>query len=912
MDCGPWSVDESRKHKQPMNKYLQLSGLEGVTVTPSSNFVNIGERTNVTGSAKFLKLIKEDKFDEALEVALDQVRGGAQVIDVNMDEGMLDSATAMVKYLNLMASEPEIAVVPVMVDSSKWEVIEAGLKCLQGKGIVNSISLKTGEEEFIRQAKLVKKYGAAVVVMAFDEAGQADTYERRISICKRAYDTLVNVVKFPAEDIIFDPNIFPVATGIDEHRNYAIDFFNATKWIRENLPYAHVSGGVSNVSFSFRGNQKVREAMHSAFLYHAIRNGMDMGIVNPTMLEIYDSIEKELLERVEDVLLNRRDDATERLLEYAETVKGSAKKKEVDDEWRNGTVEERITHALVKGIIDFIDQDTEEARLKYERPLYVIEGPLMAGMNVVGDLFGAGKMFLPQVVKSARVMKKSVAYLTPYLEEEKRRTGVVDKPAAKILMATVKGDVHDIGKNIVGVVLACNNYDIVDLGVMVPSDKIIEAAKREKVDIIGLSGLITPSLDEMVHVAKEMQREKMTLPLLIGGATTSRIHTAVKIDQAYDGPVVHVLDASRSVPVASEFINPDTFENFRKKFKDEYAKLRIDHASRQEAKNYIKLEEARKNQTKIDWATTPITKPTFLGNRVFKNYPLEEIKPYIDWTPFFQTWMLAGRYPGILKDPVVGVEAQKLFDDAQRMLDQIIRDKSLQAHGVIGFYPAKRTDTDDVELFKSESDQEPFETFHFLRQQNKKAQNLPNFSLADFIAPESTGRQDYIGMFAVTAGAGIEKLLEKYKAVQDDYSDIMVKALADRLAEAFAECLHARVRKEFWGYVSEETLTNEELIDEKYNGIRPAPGYPACPDHTEKKILFDILEAQKDAGIILTESFAMYPASSVSGYYFANAESKYFGLGKIEKDQVEEYAKRKGMSLELAEKWLAPNLAYDV
>lgn len=894
------------------HRYLKLSGLEGVTVTPNSNFVNIGERTNVTGSAKFLKLIKEDKFDEALEVALDQVRGGAQVIDVNMDEGMLDSAAAMVKYLNLMASEPEIAVVPVMVDSSKWEVIEAGLKCLQGKGIVNSISLKAGEEEFLRQARLVKKYGAAVVVMAFDETGQADTYERRISICKRAYDLLVNVVKLPPEDIIFDPNIFPVATGIDEHRNYAVDFFNAARWIRENLPYAHVSGGVSNVSFSFRGNQKVREAMHSAFLYHAIRNGMDMGIVNPAMLEVYDSIDKELLEKVEDVLLNRRDDATERLLEYADTVKGATKKKEVDDAWRSGTVEERITHALVKGIIDFIDQDTEEARAKYGRPLLVIEGPLMSGMNVVGDLFGAGKMFLPQVVKSARVMKKSVAYLTPFLEEEKRRSGTSDKPAAKILMATVKGDVHDIGKNIVGVVLACNNYDIVDLGVMVPSEKIIEAAKRENVDIIGLSGLITPSLDEMVHVAKEMQREKMTLPLLIGGATTSRIHTAVKIDQAYDGPVVHVLDASRSVPIASEFINPETSENFKKKFKDEYAKLRVDHASRQETKSYIRLDDARKNQTRIDWATTRITKPTFLGNKVFRDYPLEEIREYIDWTPFFQTWMLAGRYPGILKDPVVGVEAQKLFDDAQKMLADIIRDKSLQAHGVIGFYPAKRTDSDDVKLYKSDSDEQPFETFHFLRQQNKKAQNLPNFSLADFIAPESSGRQDYIGMFAVTAGAGIEKLIEKFKAAQDDYSDIMVKAIADRLAEAFAECLHARVRKEFWGYAGDERLDNDALIAEKYEGIRPAPGYPACPDHTEKKILFDILDAHKQAGILLTESFAMYPASSVSGYYFANRESKYFGLGKIEKDQVEEYAARKGMTVEQVEKWLAPNLAYDV
>ncbi|HZI24646.1 MAG TPA: methionine synthase, partial [Chryseolinea sp.] len=823
---------------------LKLSGLEAVEITKQSNFVNIGERTNVTGSAKFLKLIKEDKFDEALAVALDQVRGGAQVIDVNMDEGMIDSEAAMVKFLNLMASEPEIARVPVMVDSSKWHVIEAGLKCLQGKGIVNSISMKGGVDEFVRQAKLVKRYGAAVVVMAFDEDGQADTYERRISICKRAYDILVDEVKFAPEDIIFDPNIFPVATGIDEHRNYAIDFFRATKWIRENLPNAHVSGGVSNVSFSFRGNQKVREAMHTAFLYHAIKAGMDMGIVNPAMLEVYDDIDKNLLERVEDVLLNRRDDATERLLEFAETVKGSAKKKETEGEWRKGTVEERITHALVKGVIDFIDQDTEEARQKYGSPLIVIEGPLMAGMNVVGDLFGAGKMFLPQVVKSARVMKKSVSYLTPYLEEEKRRNGGVEKPAARILMATVKGDVHDIGKNIVGVVLACNNYEVVDLGVMVPSEKIIEAAKREKVNMIGLSGLITPSLDEMVHMAKEMQREKMEMPLLIGGATTSRIHTAVKIDPVYDGPVVHVLDASRSVPVASEFINPDTFKNIKVRFKNEYAKLREDYDKRKEQKHYISLTDARANQVKIDWKNTPITKPKFLGNKSFVNFPLEEIRKFIDWTPFFQTWMLAGRYPGILSDPVVGTEAQRLFDDAQKMLDQIVQARSLQANGVVGFYAAASTETDDVKLSKKEGEPS-FATFHFLRQQNKKAQNLPNFCLADFIAPESAGRQDYMGMFAVTAGLGIEKLLAKYKELQDDYSDIMVKALADRLAEAFAECLHAKVRRELWGYVTDEKLNNDELITEKYVGIRPAPGYPACPDHTEKGILFEILDAER-------------------------------------------------------------------
>lgn len=884
---------------------LKLSGLEAVEVTPQSNFINIGERTNVTGSKRFLTLIKEDKFEEALEVALDQVRGGAQVIDVNMDEGMLDSKAAMVHFLNLMASEPEISRVPVMIDSSKWEVIEAGLKCLQGKGIVNSISMKGGEEEFIRQAKLVKRYGAAVVVMAFDEHGQADTYERRITICKRAYDILVNQVKFPPEDIIFDPNIFPVATGIEEHRNYALDFFKAAKWIRENLPHAHVSGGVSNVSFSFRGNQKVREAMHAAFLYHAIQHGMDMGIVNPTMLEVYDEIDKELLQRVEDVLLNRRDDATERLLEFAESVKGSAKKKEFDIAWRKGTVEERITHSLVKGVIDFIDEDTEEARRKYGKPLLVIEGPLMAGMNVVGDLFGAGKMFLPQVVKSARVMKKSVAYLTPFLEEEKRLNGSEKKAAAKILLATVKGDVHDIGKNIVGIVLACNSYDVVDLGVMVPPEKILEAAHREKVDIIGLSGLITPSLDEMVHVARELQRGKLSFPLLIGGATTSRIHTAVKIDPVYDGPVIHVLDASRSVPVASELINPETTANIKQRTKDEYKRLRADHESRKTTKNYVSLAEARKNRVRIDWEATRFTRPKFTGRKEFVNYPLEEISKYIDWTPFFQTWMMAGRYPGILKDAVVGVEAKKLFDDANRMLDDIIKNKSLQASGVMAFYEAVNEGDDVVLTDGSKS----VGTFHFLRQQNKKAEGLPNFCLADFISPQRG--KDYFGMFAVTAGLGLEKIIVQCKARHDDYSEIMAKALADRLAEAFAECLHQKVRKELWGYEPGEGLSNEDLIAEKYTGIRPAPGYPACPDHTEKKLLFDLLDAGK-VGIVLTESYAMYPAAAVSGFYFSHADSKYFGLGKIEKDQVEDYARRKGMTIPEIERWLAPNLSYDI
>ena len=890
--------------------FLRLSGLEAVTVTPASNFINIGERTNVTGSAKFLKLIKEDKFDEALTVALDQVRGGAQVIDVNMDEGMLDSEAAMVRFLNLMASEPEISRIPVMVDSSKWNVIEAGLKCLQGKSIVNSISLKGGEEEFIRQAKLVKRYGAATVVMAFDEQGQADTYQKRIDICKRAYNILTKQLKFLPEDIIFDPNIFPVATGIDEHRNYALDFFKAAKWIRSNLPHAHVSGGVSNVSFSFRGNQLVREAMHSVFLYHAIQHGMDMGIVNPTMLAVYDEIPKDLLERVEDVILNRREDSTERLLEFAETVKGSAKRKEQDDEWRKGTVEERLTHSLVKGVIDFIEADIEEVRHKYEKPLHVIEGPLMRGMNVVGDLFGAGKMFLPQVVKSARVMKKAVAYLTPYLEEEKRRSGQVGKPAAKILMATVKGDVHDIGKNIVGVVLACNNYDVVDLGVMVPPEKIIEAAKREKVDIIGLSGLITPSLDEMVHVAKEMQHEGMNLPLMIGGATTSRIHTAVKIDPVYDGPVIHVLDASRSVPVASEFINQETRGDFKIRIKQEYVKLRQEHESRQQEKNYIPLAVARKNKVVIDWDKFQPTAPAFLGKKVFLNYPLNEIRKYIDWTPFFQTWMLFGRYPDIFKDAKVGEEASKLFADAQKMLDKIVAGKELQANGVVAFFPAQGTDSDDVILYKDKGMKSELTTLHFLRQQNKKAQNLPNFCLADFIVPASTGKTDYIGMFAVTTGGGIEKLIAHYKAQQDDYQEIMVKSLADRLAEAFAELMHEKVRKELWGYAKNENLPMDEVIKEKYQGIRPAPGYPACPDHTEKKTIFDLLEAEKETGIMLTESFAMYPASSVSGYYFSNTESKYFGLGKIERDQVKEYAARKGESIQEVEKWLSPVLAY--
>ncbi len=890
---------------------LKLSGLEPLVVDKDSVFVNIGERTNVTGSAKFLRLIKENKYEEAIEIALDQVRGGAQVIDVNMDEGMLDSEAAMVRYLNLLASEPEISRVPVMVDSSKWHVIEAGLKCIQGKGIVNSISLKAGEEEYLMQARKIQKYGAAVVVMAFDEAGQADTYDRRISICERSYRLLVDKLNFNPNDIIFDPNIFPVATGIEEHRNYALDFFKATRWIRENLPGAHVSGGVSNVSFSFRGNNTVREAMHSVFLYYAIKEGMDMGIVNPAMLEVYENIPKDLLERVEDVLLNRRDDATERLLEYADSVKGVDKVQVKDLEWRKGTVEERLTYALVKGEIEFIDADTEEARVKYEIPLKVIEGPLMAGMNVVGDLFGEGKMFLPQVVKSARVMKKSVAYLMPFLEEEKAKNGD-QRNAGKILMATVKGDVHDIGKNIVGVVLACNNYDIIDAGVMVPAEKILEIARRENVDIIGLSGLITPSLDEMVHVAKEMEREGFKIPLLIGGATTSRIHTAVKIDPNYSGAVVHVLDASKGVPVASKLLSDESSAAFAKEMKAEYAQVREDYANKREDKNYVTYKEACANKYTVDWDAAVIAAPKQLGNYSLNDFSLAELREYIDWTPFFQTWMLKGKYPKILKDPVIGTEATKLFEDANAMLDKIVAEKWLTANGVYGLYPSAVVNDDTVEVYADETRSNVLKKFHFLRQQGKKGKDVPNISLADFIAPKESGKKDYMGMFAVTTGIGIEKHLERFEKDHDDYNSIMLKAVADRLAEAFAECLHAKVRKEFWGYAANENLDNEELIKEEYIGIRPAPGYPACPDHTEKPDLFALLDATNKTGIILTESMAMYPASSVSGFYFANAEAKYFGLGKVAKDQVEAYSSRKNINLSTMEKWLAPNLNYDI
>ncbi len=887
-------------------RYLRLSGLEPVIITKESNFVNIGERTNVTGSRKFLRLIKEENYEEALEVARDQVEGGAQIIDVNMDEGMLDGETAMVTFLNLIASEPDIARVPVMIDSSKWHIIEAGLKCLQGKGVVNSISLKEGKDEFVRQAKIVHRYGAAVVVMAFDEEGQADNYQRRIDICKRSYDILTKEVGFPPQDIIFDPNIFPVATGMDEHRRNALDFFLAAKWIRENLPGAQVSGGVSNVSFSFRGNNTVREAMHSAFLYHAIRHGMNMGIVNPTMLEVYDEIPKELLNYVEDVLLDRRKDATERLLEYAETVRGDVKKKEKDLTWRESAVEERLSHALVKGIIEFIEEDTEEARQKYGSPLTVIEGPLMDGMNIVGDLFGEGKMFLPQVVKSARVMKKSVAYLEPYMEEEKKRNKQSGS-SPKILLATVKGDVHDIGKNIVGVVLACNNYEIIDLGVMVPAEKILARAREEQVSAIGLSGLITPSLDEMVNVASEMQREGMDLPLLIGGATTSRIHTAVKIDPVYEGPVIHVLDASRSVPVAGSIIGKDSRQAFQEKLKAEYADLREGHASRRSEKKLITIEEARENRMQIDWENYTPPKPEKPGVHVLPCFPLETLREYIDWTPFFQTWMLKGKFPAILDHEVVGEEARKLYNDANEMLDQVIEDNTLTAHGVVGIFEANSSG-DDVKI---RYDQGQEGTIHFLRQQGKKGSGIPNICLSDFIAPEESGKKDYIGGFAVTAGTGIEEIIAKFREEHDDYREIMIKALADRLAEAFAECLHEKVRKEYWGYATNESFSNDELIRENYEGIRPAPGYPACPDHTEKPFLFDILDATSATGISLTESLAMYPAASVSGYYFSNPASRYFGLGKINRDQVEDYASRKGISVQEAEKWLGPNLSYD-
>ncbi len=903
-----------RKKPQP-DTLMHLSGLEPVTLRPESNFMNVGERTNVTGSKKFLRLIKDNNYDEALSVALEQVEGGAQVIDVNMDEGMLDSEAAMTKFLNLIASEPDISRVPIMIDSSKWSVIEAGLKCVQGKAIVNSISLKEGEEKFIEYAHKVKQYGAAVIVMAFDEVGQADTLQRRKDICKRAYDILVNKVHFPPQDIIFDPNIFPVATGMEEHRLNAVDFFNSTKWIKENLPLAKVSGGVSNVSFSFRGNDMVREAIHSSFLYHAIKAGMDMGIVNPAQLQVYDDIPKDLLELVEDVLLNRKEDATERLVEHAETLKGlSGQKQEKNEEWRKGTVEERLSHSLVKGIVEYIDEDTEEARVKLGRPLHVIEGPLMAGMNVVGDLFGSGKMFLPQVVKSARVMKKAVAYLEPFLQAEKdanKLAGIVGNGrtnAGKILMATVKGDVHDIGKNIVGVVLACNNYEIIDLGVMVSCEKILEEAKKHNVDIIGLSGLITPSLDEMVHVAKEMERLGFKTPLLIGGATTSKVHTAVKIAQNYSGPVVHVNDASKSVPVASSLISEELRDAFMKDITKDYDRLREQNKNAQSQNKFISIEEARKNKFPIDWNKTEIIQPTFIGNKTFTDYSLTEIAEYIDWTPFFISWEMKGSYPKILKDPTRGEEARKLFADAQKMLKQIIEKKWLQANAVIGIYPANQINIDDIEVYEDENRAKVKTVFSSIRQQTKKPEGQYNVALADFISPKS--QRDYIGAFAVTTGIGIDEHVARFEKDHDDYSAIMLKALADRLAEAFAELMHKKVRTELWGYSKNENFSPEELIKEEYHGIRPAPGYPAQPDHTEKVLLFKLLDVEKNTGITLTESMAMFPTAAVSGLYFAHPDSHYFGVGKISKDQVEDYAKRKGMSLQEAERWLGPNLAY--
>ncbi|MBI1261183.1 MAG: methionine synthase [Rhizobiales bacterium] len=881
----------------------------------TANFINVGERTNVTGSARFRKLITEGNFDEALVVARQQVENGAQMIDVNMDEGMLDSEAAMVKFLNLMAAEPDISRVPVMIDSSKWSVIEAGLKCVQGKCVVNSISMKEGEAAFLEQARKVKRYGAAAVVMAFDEIGQADTADRKFEICERAYKLLTEAVGFPPEDIIFDPNIFAVATGIEEHNNYGVEFIEATRRIKQALPYAHVSGGVSNVSFSFRGNEPVREAMHSVFLYHAIQAGMDMGIVNAGQLAIYDEIEPELRERVEDVILNRREDATERLLEIAERYRGEAgKKKEEDLSWREMPVKERLTHALVKGINAFIETDVEEARREAERPLHVIEGPLMDGMNVVGDLFGSGKMFLPQVVKSARVMKQAVAYLLPYMEEEKRLTGATQKEAqAKILMATVKGDVHDIGKNIVGVVLQCNNFEVIDLGVMVPAQKILDVAREENVDIIGLSGLITPSLDEMCHVAAEMERQGFDVPLMIGGATTSRIHTAVKINPNYKaGQAIYVTDASRAVGVASNLMAEGGREAYIGEIRDEYARMASAHAKSRSGEARQTLAGARANKTKIDWAGYQPVAPSFLGTKVFDNYPLDVLVPYIDWTPFFSTWELAGHYPQILHDEKVGEAARSLFADAQEMLKQMVEEKWLTARAVIGFWPANQVGTDDIEIYGDEDRAEAEAVLHSLRQQMKrKNSERANMALADFIAPKESGVPDYIGGFAVTTGFGEDEVAKRFEEKNDDYRSILSKALADRLAEAFAEHMHARVRREFWGYARDENLDNDQLIAEAYQGIRPAPGYPAQPDHTEKKTLFELLDAEASIGIKLTESFAMWPGAAVSGFYFSHPQSEYFGVGRIDRDQVVDYAKRKDMPLAECERWLAPILNYN-
>lgn len=889
------------------DRITRLSGLEPVSIRPEANFVNIGERTNVTGSPKFSRLILNGDLEAALSVATQQVEGGAQIIDVNMDEAMLDSEKAMVTFLNLIASEPDIARVPIMIDSSKWSVIEAGLKCIQGKGVVNSISLKEGEEKFKEQARAIKRYGAAVVVMAFDETGQADTTERKVEICTRAYRILTEEVEFPPEDIIFDPNILTVATGIEEHNAYAVNFIEATKQIKATLPYCKVSGGVSNISFSFRGNNAVREAMHSAFLYHAIKAGLDMAIVNAGQLGVYEEIPKDLLELVEDVLLNRRPDATERLVAFAETVKQSDKAGVKDDVWRQGSVEERLSHALVKGIVDYIDEDVEEARQKFQKPLEVIEGPLMDGMNVVGELFGTGKMFLPQVVKSARVMKKAVAYLLPYMDAEKQESG--SGPQGKILMATVKGDVHDIGKNIVGVVLSCNNYEVIDLGVMVPCDKILKTAREEKVDMIGLSGLITPSLDEMVHNAREMNREGFTIPLLIGGATTSKAHTAVKIAPGYKEPVVHVLDASLSVNVVRKLLSPDEKSDFVEKVRQQQEQSREAYEGKKVRKALLSIEEARKRRTAIEWNPSDLAKPSFLGTRVIENMSLDELVPVIDWSPFFHTWELRGRYPKIFEDPKVGKKAKELYDDAQQLLKEIVDQKCLTAQAVYGFFPANSVG-DDIQVYADDSRAEVATIFHILRQQMEKSEGDHNYALSDFIAPKRAGLSDYIGGFAVTTGIGAQALCERFEKDHDDYNSIMVKALADRLAEAFAEWLHREVRRE-WGYGKDESLSNEDLIREKYRGIRPAPGYPASPDHTEKRILFDLLNVEKHTEIRLTETFAMYPAASVSGLYFGHPQAKYFSVGKIDRDQVKDYADRKGMKVSEVERWLSPNLHYE-
>ncbi|WP_137905049.1 methionine synthase [Chryseobacterium sp. 2VB] len=884
-------------------KYLRLSGLEPLIITPESNFINVGERTNVAGSKKFLRLIKEEKFSEALDIARHQVEGGAQILDVNFDDGLIDGKASMIKFLNLIASEPDIARIPIMVDSSKWEILEAGLQVAQGKCVVNSISLKEGEEEFIKHAKAIKRYGAAVIVMAFDEVGQADSFERRIEISKRSYDILVNQIGFPAEDIIFDLNIFPVATGMDEHRRNAIDFIEATRWVRQNLPYASVSGGVSNVSFSFRGNDTVREAMHSVFLYHAIQAGMNIGIVNPAMLEVYDEINKELLELVEDVILDKREDATERLLDYSEKHKSVKKEKTEDLEWRNNPLQERITHALVKGIDRFIEEDVEEARLLAERPLHVIEVNLMTGMGVVGDLFGSGKMFLPQVVKSARVMKKAVAYLQPFIEAEKDGT----KPAnGKILMATVKGDVHDIGKNIVSVVLGCNNYEIVDLGVMVPAEKIIQTAIEEKVDVIGLSGLITPSLDEMVYIASELERQNLDFPLLIGGATTSKAHTAVKIDLKYKNAVVHVNDASRAVNVVSSLLG-DRNKEYVSDLKNDYSDFREKFLNRQVDKDYVSIKEARENHFKIDWENEEIFTPNNLGIKVIENQDLRELLPFIDWSPFFRSWDLHGKYPNILEDEVVGVQAKELFKDAQVILNRILDEKLLTAKAIFGIFKANSNESDDILIFDGNNNEQA--KFLTLRQQAQRSKGKDYLALSDFIAPQSSGKTDYVGAFCVTTGFGTDELSAEYEKANDDYNSIMVKALADRFAEAYAEFLHKKVRTEYWGYANQENLSNEELIAEKYKGIRPAPGYPACPDHLEKKTIWDLLKVEENTGVFLTESLAMFPTASVSGYYFGSPHAKYFGLGKITEDQLEDYAARRGCSIQEAKKWLSPNLA---